>query len=327
MTVRIVGPIALSSDTDDTGHRNYQVTWHVQTVYTPGVKHDGPSYIRRNWPGPVVGTPYNLAPFWPESTEFDQWAFCLPTLNIASHRDVGDNEPVADWHVTQNWSTKQVNRCQLAPIENPLLEPWEITGSWVEERREATVDRFDKPLIHPSREPIKGPLTEYTYSFPTITITGNSADIDLRLISSQLNTVNGTPIWGQLNRTVKFTACNWERKTYGNCFFYWRIAFTFQIDKNGFDQDIPAEGTRRRRRQDEGTDSQVPVIQLDAIDDFVDIRDPNTGELISTPMPLNANGEIATTPEQQLIMRPQILKQSTFQLLGVPNSLYDVGPY
>jgi hypothetical protein len=126
---------------------------------------------------------------------------------------------------------------------------------------------------------------------------------------------------------LKFTACDWERKVYGNCFFYWRISFTFEFDKEGFDQYIPAEGTRRRKRQDEGVDSQAPIEQLNALDDFTEIRDPDTDELISTPMPLNANGEIATTPDQQLIMRPMILKQSNLFQLGVPSSFYDIGPY
>jgi hypothetical protein len=134
-------------------------------------------------------------------------------------------------------------------------------------------------------------------------------------------------MWGHLARQVKFTACDWERKVYGNCFFYWRISFTFEFDKEGFDQYIPAEGTRRRKRQDEGVDSQSPIEQLNALDDFTEIRDPDTDELISTPMPLNANGEIATTPDQQLIMRPMILKQSNLFQLGVPSSFYDIGPY
>ncbi|WP_230687655.1 hypothetical protein, partial [Streptococcus pneumoniae] len=85
-----------------------------------------------------VGAPYNLSAYWPEAEGQDDWAFCTPQLNIATHSDSKENSPVFHWVVTQYWTTKQSWRCQTFPVENPLNEPVDISGDFVHETRTAS---------------------------------------------------------------------------------------------------------------------------------------------------------------------------------------------
>lgn len=312
---RLVGPIAHRFRRDEEGHRFYEIDWHIQTFY----QHQNIAHILGNWPLFAVGAPLQLAIHWPESIGVDLWAFCTPELNIAPHPDAGDNGPVRNWVITSYWSTKQSWRCQLNPIENPLMEPWDITGDFVHEQRTASVDRFGKPLLFPNFQVIKGPATEYQYSYPTINITFNSATLPLSTYVNLINNVNDATLWGLPPRCVRFTDAKWSRKVYGNCFYYFETTYTFQFDIQGFDKEVPVEGTKRYSGSGSYDDPKS----------FIPVKS-ETDENDSIPLDyLGRKLEFAGYDENGLveylypqhIMKPQVHKQGNLLLLGIPATL------
>lgn len=314
-TPTLVGPLAQRFHRDEDGHRYYEIDWHVKTNgYFDNIAH-----ILSSWPLFAVGSPFNLSTAWPTVTGTDAWAFCTPQLNIAPHRDVTEFGPHESFVVTQYWSTKQSWRCQTAPVENPLLEPADITGDFVHETRTTRVDRFGKPLRYPNFEPITGPATEYKYSYPTINITFNSSTLPLSTYVQLINKVNDADLWGLPRRTIRFTDAKWSRKIYGTCFYYFTTTYTFEFDINGFDKEVPAEGTLaysgtgnlkdpRSFTQAKGITDENQTVPLDYLG----------RELVF--IQLDANGE----PEYaypQAILKPEVHAEGNLLLLGIPSSL------
>lgn len=294
MTAYLVGPVNQSASRDQKGHRTYNITWHVRTTTAL----DGPQAIMGSWPLPAVGTPYSL------DNDYDPWAFCTPELTIAPHKDVSEGDPFQDWLVTQTWTTEPMNRCNTATIENPLLEPFELSGDFQHEQKEASVDRFGAPLLHPNFQPITGPLVETKTSYPTISIAFNSATLPLSTYVLLINKVNDAPLWGLPARCIRFSDAKWERILYGTCFYYFRTTYTFECNLDTFDPPCPASGTTALRQ---GGDPNNPA-------DFVPVQ--ANGENVEAL--LNDKGEAITALEDQFIPVKQIAKQGNLLLLGVP---------
>lgn len=310
-TPQLLGPISRMADRDEIGHRQYTVNWRVRTFNT----FDGPAYIMANWPLPAVGSVYNLTAYYPGDQDYDAWAFCTPEMNIAPHPQVTEGDPHFDWVVTQKWTTNPAWRCQTLPIENPLLEPINITGDFVHEQRTATVDRYGVSLKFPNHEPITGPQTEYKYSYPTISITFNSATLPLETYVLLVNKVNDATLWGLPPRTIRFIDAKWERLVYGTCTFYYRTTYTFEFDigdenYTGFDKPIPAVGIKV---WDGVGDPANPA-------SFSPMKDKND-ENSQTPVILNQYGAAALAEQYQHIMYPQIAKQGNLLLLGIPDTI------
>lgn len=297
----LIGLIGQSVTRDDEGHRTYTVNWHVQTASYL----DGPQVVLGNWLLPPVGAAYAI------DNDYDPWAFCTPELTIAPHPDVTERDPCQDWIITQTFTTKPMYRCNTAEIGNPLLEPFKLSGDFVHEQRQASVDRFGDPLVHPNYQPITGPLVEYKHSYPSISIEFNSAVLPLSTYSLLINKVNDAPLWGFPARTVRFIDAKWERVLYGLCFYYYKTTYTFEVNLDTFDPLIPAEGTVALR---EGGDPNNP-------DDYGPVLDGETGEPKES-MLLDSLGREVSKPEDQYIPQKQILKQGNLLLLGVPTSLF-----
>jgi len=298
MTVRNNNIVAQSMTRDIEGHREYTVTWHIVTS-TPL---HGPEIILASGILPAVGSPYSI------DDDYDPWAFCTPELTIAPHRNAPDGEPTVDWYVTQKFSTKTTWRCQTFPIDNPLLEPYEISGDFTHEQREPSKDKDNKPLLFPNFQPITGPKIEQKYSYPTISIKFNSATLPLSTYVLLINRVNDSPLWGMPARCVRFIDAKWERKLYGVCYYYFTTTYTFEFNLDTFDPKIPAVGTKYLRN---GGDPSNP-------DDFIQKEDA-TGH--SVEVLLNARGEPIDKIEDQYIAQPQIAKEGNLLLLGIPATI------
>ena len=316
VTPRLVGPIAQRFRRDEEGHRFYEIDWHVQTFS----QHDNLAYILANWPLFAVGSPYNLTAAWPEAVGTDMWAFCTPELNIAPHRDAADNGPVRHWVVTQYWSTKQSWRCNTFPVENPLLEPADISGDFIHEQRTASVDRFGKPLRHPNLQPITGPATEYQYSYPSISITRNQDVLPLATCVNLINKVNDAPLWGLPARKIQFIDVKFERKVYGNCFFYWRTTYVFRMDRNGFDKEIPAEGTKVYRGSGSSNDPKNYIPAKSDTDENESVPLDYRGRKLVWIQDLPDGTPQYAYP--QWIQTPEILEQGNLLALGISSSLH-----
>lgn len=298
MAVQLVGPKNVSAERDDVGHRTYTVDWHIR-ITDPL---DGPAYILANWPLAAVGSTYAFG------NDVDPWAYCLPTLTIAPHKDVTPGDPILDYLVTQKWSTNPTWRCQSASIENPLLEPFQLSGDFVHEQRLPKSDRFGNPLIYPNFEQIEGPLVEQKYSYPTISITFNSATLPLSTYVLLINKLNDSPLWGLPPRCIRFIDAKWERLVYGTCFYYFRTTYSFEFDINTFDPEIPAFGNLVLK---EGGDPTNPL-------DFVQYQDKNGENGVAA---LDLQGKAVEDLADQAILRPQVAHQGNLLLLGIPSTL------
>lgn len=303
MTVRLVGLHAQGFSRDEKGHREYTVTWKVQTDDSL----DGPQKISQ-CPGMfAVGDTYAL------DNDEDAWAFCTPEMTIVPNPDTREADPLFDYLVTQSFTTSPTKRCQANPIENPLLEPYTISGDFASEQREPKVDKDGKPLIHPNFQQITGSQIQQKYSWPTISIGFNSATLPLSTYVLLINKVNDAPLWELPARCVRFIDAKWERLLYGSCFYYYRTTYTFEFDLDSFDKPVPAFGTTRLR---EGGDKTNPN-DFELIPDLID-------ESIGAP--LTADGYMVdptnTNRRFQYIQRPKVALEGNLLLLGIPTTLF-----
>ena len=321
--ILVVGARNVSCTRDEDGHRNYTVNWLVRTDHPA----KGPAYILAFWPLAAPGTPYLLS-----AVERDLWAFCTPELNISAHPDVTDGDPIQDWIVTQSFTTKPTWRCNTNPIENPLMEPWDINISYRHEQQEATQywkteldpqdgepEEVQKPLLMANGERITGGVVEIKKSHLSIELTKNYAYIDVPLISRLLNTVNDSEMWGVGPREVLFADVRGERLAYGNCGFYWRMTFTFDINEETFDPTIPWWGSKVIIPAEEGADPFDPIkIEVP--------KNPKTAEAIGI-VALKEDGTLSTDPESDIPSVGQhkekykLYKQDNHFLLGIPTDL------
>lgn len=311
--ITVVGARNVSCTRDEDGHRNYTVNWLVHTDNSA----KGPGYILANWPLAAPGAPYLLS-----AVERDLWAFCTPELNISAHPDVTDGDPIQDWIVTQSFTTKPTWRCNTNPIENPLMEPWDVNISYRHEQKEATeywektgdppVYTKKKPLTMWNGERIKGSVVEIKVSHLSIELTKNYANIDVPLISGLLNKVNDKEMWGVGPREVLFADVRGERLAYGNCGFYWRMTFVFDINEDGFDPTVPWWGSKVRKPGFTWPD-------LDP-DNFEVPKNKKTNEPLGICM-LNFLGGLAPTEAAQHKEKYALYAQGNLLLLGIPTDL------
>ncbi len=321
--ITLVGARNVSFTRTEEGHRNYTVVWIVNTAL-PSM---GPAYILKFWPLHPVGTPYALS-----AVETDLWAYATPELNIAPHEDVTDGDPIQSWLVTQTYTTNPSWRCGVFPIENPLLEPWDIQLSYRHERQEAThyyqeqtdPDGDDGPLPRPpdlvkplkmaNNERLTGPQVEINTSKLTVELTANYFSIDVPLITGLLNRVNDTQMWGMPARTILFSDVRGQRLVYGTCVFYWRMTFMFDVDADTFDPDIWWWGTKVLK-------VGAPV-GSENLDDYEIPKNKQTYEEMGA-VPLQFEGRLATglSINKQHHQVYRLYKGGNFALLGIPMGL------
>lgn len=217
---------------DDVGYRTYQVTFRVKAATT-----DGPFNVFRT---PGIFLP---GASWIVDDDFDPWVWCLPTMTVTP---VVKGEPNKDWEVTQTFTNKPPTRqrCNAVPIEDPLLEPQKISGSFSKFLKEATHDRFGEPITNSCHEQFRGQQVEFDNNRPTVKIEQNVADLELDLFSDMVDTVNIDELWGLPARTIKLSNVSWERKYQGTCQAYFTRILEFEVNFDTFDRDLLDEGTK-----------------------------------------------------------------------------------
>lgn len=222
---------------DAEGYRHYSVKFLLSTT-DPS---DGPFQALLT-PGLFLpGAP------WLVGNDFDPWVWCSPTAKIEIHQHKeGDKE--RHWTVEQEFTSRPVaphlQRCNDISIDNPLLEPQKISGSFTEFTREATHDRFGRPITNSSWEQIRGQHVEFDDNNPTVTIEQNVPLLQLSLFAPMVDTVNQRTMWGMPPRTIKLMNASWERKYYGVCYPYYTRRFEFEVNSETFDREILDEGTK-----------------------------------------------------------------------------------
>lgn len=299
-----------SMSRDEEGHRTYTLTWLVRI---PNAR-DGPSTASRNHYLPKPGS------IWLEYTTWDIWAFCLPTMQV---KPLVSKERGNYWLVTQTYSTKPGDRCQDQRIDDPLLEPQKVSGSFVRHSREMEFDKDGERIETSALELIRGPGVEFDDCLASVSIEQNVAVLGLGTITNLMNKVNDNALWGLAARRVKLSGCSWSRKVNGACDYYYTRSFDFDINFDGFDRQVANEGTQCvRGKWDKDVDPYVYVVDADIDVNRVRVR----GDIDAYKMPsdtagvtpLDFNG-VPTTDEHNI--KVEYYQEANFTTLGIPATL------
>ncbi len=312
MTASLInGHRVWSMSRDKEGHREYRINHQVQAATT-----DGPYVVMRTAGLPAIGSVWNF------DNDLDPWAFCRPTMKITPRvRD----EPNTIWDVEQTFSTfsRQPDRCQDETIEDPLLEPNGISGSFVKYVKEVSQDKDGDAIRSTGFELLRGSQMEFDHNRPTVVISQNVASLGLATFTEMIDTVNSTTLWGLGARKIKLSNVSWERKLYGLCNFYYTRQFEFDIDFTNFDRDVLDEGTKVINGfwEESGwtlknIDGGPPSVSNP--EHFLRYTD-RKGNLATTP--LQSNGKPAISAETANTITVQYYGESNFLTLGIPTVL------
>jgi len=206
---------------DAYGHRTYKIKFLVQSDDPK----DGPATAFQT---PGLPQPGSL---WVFDNDEDVWAWCREECEV---REVTSQEPNVHFTVEKTFSTKppefNQQRCNDTKIEDPILEPYKISGDFTRFTEEATHDRFGLPITNSAWEAIRGQQTEFDSSRGTIQIEQNVLDLQLPLLNAMRDTLNDSVLWGFPARCIKLSVQPWERKFYGQCYVYYTRKLTFETN-------------------------------------------------------------------------------------------------
>lgn len=225
------GPRTWSLTTDRDGYRTYKVTFLVQTSSPL----EGPSVASQ-----AAGLP-GFGDHWAIDADEDVTAFCTPERNVTP---VYDQEKVVYYEVECTFTNKPLRLCSEGEIENPLAQPPRISIGYVSYTQEVNVDKDGLPILTSSHEPLRGAVSEFTYSHMIVRIVMNVAVLDLPTLDAMKDTVNATTLWGMPPRTVLMRAPQAERKFYGTCNAYYELSLEFETHSQGFDRIVQDEGAK-----------------------------------------------------------------------------------
>lgn len=262
---------------------------------------DGPTTVK-DTPGlPVVGTPWNFG------NDFDEWAVCTPAMRITPDTTGEKNR---FWSVEQVFSSDPQITCL---VDNPLLRPDIVSGSFVKYTRAAIYDRHDNLIQSSSHERFDPNLVQVDESRPTVRVDKNLPYNPLELFASMIDTVNDSPMWGLGPRMVKLSNAPWSKVFYGDCtqLAYYNVVYEFDVNYNTFDLFISDEGTRSLDDEsgDDRGDQSNPR-------DFRVVKDrhgENVGRIY-----LDGSGRVATSDGDVLGYQWEYYRESNLWLLDLP---------
>lgn len=298
---------------DEQGHRTYKLISLVKTTSLL----DGPS-IAFTTPGlPQTGSPYSVG------NDIDVWAFCTPETTV-SYYGQEDDAPEYWWTVEHTFTTKWGYRCRTTTIEDPLLEPDRVSGSFSRFQKEVEKDRNGNLIESSSHETLRGIMKEANR--PTITIEQTVPNLELSLFASMVNTVNDAPLWGLAARQIMLVNVSWERRLYGVCNFYFIRRLEFEIDYDGWDPDeIADKGYRCLKGEwtpvgNPTTWTEDAGLNQDNLAHYMIARDIH-GEIEPDGVLLDGTGSRLTNPNNPHFLGPfEVQDQSNFLLLNIPTA-------
>lgn len=240
-TTLVNAPITLEGSADDeSGHRTYRVMFRVKS---DDPKFDGPAVVMQTPGLPLPGSIYAFG------NDLDVYAWCRPGMQVTRARGVHDRGPCRYYDVIRTFSTKPAatsggtssgrpgssgggrsgNRrgCHDGRVEDPLLEPQGISGSFIRRIDDSGHDSNGDPIVTSSWEPI--PHEEEIHN-PVVTVEQNVANLQLELCTGMLDTVNDDTLWGLPARVWKLTDFDWEQKFHGLCYPYYVRRFKFEAN-------------------------------------------------------------------------------------------------
>jgi hypothetical protein len=244
MARRVLGPVKWGGSIGKDCGRTYTITWKCECEVG-----DGPARVLQTPGLPTVGTQ------WLIDGDVDIWAWCTPEMTAKPQID-GERTDI--WLVDQSFTTKPIARsiacCKDEKIDDPLLEPMKISWESIDDKEEATTDRFGNPVINSAWEQLRGPPVEFARGRTKYIIEQNVPLLQQEVWEVMKNTVNDSPMWGLPRRSVRLARVSAERKFYGLCYKYFTRKFEFETMAgihpvhgkvvSEFDRDVLDEGTK-----------------------------------------------------------------------------------
>ncbi len=215
---------------DEEGHRTYNITFRVRGLTT-----DGPANVLQTPGLPLYGS------YWVFDDDVDLWAYCRWNADV---RPALEGEPNTEWTVDFVFSTKPDKCCRENQVDDPLLQPQEVSGGSVKYTEEATEDWEGNPIVNSALEQIRGPQNEWDANRSNIKVKQFVATLDLMACNAMLDTVNDAPIWGFDKWTVKLSSFSWEKKYYGLCNVYYVRHFEFDVNTKRWAREVLDEGSK-----------------------------------------------------------------------------------
>jgi len=254
MATRLVNPLGagtfskrkMSMQRDENGHREYKIKLRV---ISNDPQNDGPAVVAQT---PGLPLPYSL---WIIDNDVDTWAWCKWDLEIDQAQETLEGESDGQWDVGLTFTTKwpewknstgqndSGGSCRTEQVEDPLLEPFKISGTSVKYTEEQSKDRFGTIIASSSHERFRGPQVEFDKNRHTVKISMNVAVLNAPLVLGMLDHVNTNILWGLPPRTIKLSTWAWERKFWGTCTVYYTWTLDFDVRFDTFDRKIMDEGS------------------------------------------------------------------------------------
>jgi hypothetical protein len=302
-------PSSWSGETKDDGHREFLVTHKIVAAKT-----DGPFEVMNAAGLPLPGA------VWSFRNDLDFWAFCTPYIKVRVSPDTKPGNPSVHWLADQKFSTKPTERCRDQRVEDPLMEPQRLSGTFTNHLKEVVQNNDATPVQTTAFEMLRGGQVEFDHAKPTVEVGQNVLSLGLGTLAQMINTVNDDGLWGLSARMVKLSRISWTRKLYGTCNYYFTRNLGFDIDQTTFDREVINEGHKILSGHWDAVsgawvlDGSPNPSNPDHYEIFQD-RKGNTGTVI-----LNANG----TPWNGSGDPPTVTvyphSESDFTTLGIPTT-------
>lgn len=290
---------------DEEGQREYTIGFLVETLLA-----DGPLIAAQASGLPAIGAVWNYG------NDSDPWAFCTPYTRVMPQNSK-EGEQVRYWTVEKKFSTVPITRCQDTTVENPMLEPQKISGSFADGTKKVARDRNNDLIQTTSFEPV---LVETPDILPTVRIEQNVLNLQLDVFTPMITTVNSTAQWGLAARRIRLAGASWERKYYGSCTPYYTRTFEFEVNFNTFDRsDIPNRGKKIIRGEWDADGASYTIASGASASDPLDYITGVDKNGNPTEHYLAASGAPSTSVTY--LSTVEILGESNFFLLGIPTSL------
>lgn len=285
-----------SSQEDDDGHVDVDVTWLVVT----DVVTDGPETIRLT-ALPAAGAPFVIGT---ASVAY----FYARRPRSAKRVSTNPNDK-RRWYVKQLFSTRPLRRFDVTgPISDPLLEPPDISGSALTYLRRFMYDRSGNPLVSSSGERYTGPEVEDEDNDLELVIVQNRATDELLAIASVMRTNpwNDATLYGLPAKTWRLSGFGTQKVYVGDGTPYWKR--TIKLKTGTFIRSILDEGTMEFI----GTDPANPK-------HYARIKD-GRGENVKK-LPLDGNGNVLTDLTNPQYNDFELKGTSDLLTLGLPATL------
>lgn len=300
-----LGPFAISFERDEEGYRVHSISFKVKSDDLDDLPRD----LLATTGLPQTGDAWNFG------NDSDAWSFCYPNVKATPLHP--EEEAGYWWRFDYKFSNKPLKRCQTSSIEDPLLEPQKIGGSFVRYMKEAKKDRNGKAILSSSHERIQG--IQQNAGRHNVIVEQNVSSLGLATVAALENHLNDATLWGVSARRVLFASWSWERKLYGICTYYYTRRFEFEVRHNPDDtfdmDDVPDMGFRELDTTIVGADKDNP-------EHFRYIKD-KAGENTPVPLMLDGNGNVNTDPVGAPAFIPtiELYDEANLLTLGIPSSL------